>query len=200
MDKTRQFEAIRTALAAAPGLVLRRAFHPAADWPMPDGQDGQALQSIYASTREEELASLPWPPAQKQEFLAMQFKAQHADYSSNRPDGVFALLEKAGQTVGRLCLDWVGNDCRIVDIALLPPWRNQGLGGAVLDCLMRQADAEGYSLSIHVEKHNPARRLYQRKGFELIEAGGVYDLMQRPAQRAEPASRVQCEVEEIGGE
>ncbi|MCP1728646.1 GNAT superfamily N-acetyltransferase [Natronospira proteinivora] len=200
MDKAGQFEQIQSALMVRPGLVLRRAFHPAASWPLPDEQDWQTLQAIYASTRETELAHVPWPESQKAEFLAMQFKAQHADYSRNRPDAVFALLEKEGEAVGRLYLDWADNDCRIVDIALLPGWRSQGLGGAVLDCLAAQAETQGYSLSIHVEKHNPARRLYQGKGFELQSSGAVYDLMQRSTQPAEITRSIDSSAEVVVSE
>jgi predicted GNAT family acetyltransferase len=32
-------------------------------------------------------------------------------------------------------------------------------------------------MSIHVEKFNPARRLYDRLGFHKTEDHGVYDLM-----------------------
>jgi hypothetical protein len=38
------------------------------------------------------------------------------------------------------------------------------------------------AVSIHVEKNNPAWRLYARLGFKVVEHKGVYDLMEwRPA-------------------
>ena len=39
------------------------------------------------------------------------------------------------------------------------------------------ADGLGEDVSIHVEKQNPAMRLYRRLGFEIEEDKGVYDLM-----------------------
>jgi GNAT superfamily N-acetyltransferase len=39
---------------------------------------------------------------------------------------------------------------RIIDIALLPAWRGQGLGGAILRTLQDEAAAAGKPLTIHV--------------------------------------------------
>ncbi len=32
-------------------------------------------------------------------------------------------------------------------------------------------------MSIHVERYNPAMRLYRRLGFATVEDNGIYDLM-----------------------
>ena len=42
---------------------------------------------------------------------------------------------------------------------------------------MDEAAACGKDVSIHVEKFNPAMRLYRRLGFTTEEDKGVYDLM-----------------------
>ena len=43
---------------------------------------------------------------------------------------------------------------------------------------MEEACVTGKALTIHVEKNNPAMRLYRRLGFMPIGEHGVYDLMQ----------------------
>jgi hypothetical protein len=48
---------------------------------------------------------------------------------------------------------------------------------ALLRDLMDEAAAAGEAVSIHVEKYNPAMRLYNRLGFAVDEDKGVYDLM-----------------------
>ena len=42
---------------------------------------------------------------------------------------------------------------------------------------MDEARAAGKALTIHVEKNNPAMRLYRRLGFVPTGEHGVYDLM-----------------------
>ena len=71
-----------------------------------------------------------------------------------------------------------------MDIALLPEHRGAGIGSAVLRGLLAEAAAAGKPVRIHVERLNPARRLYERLGFAPIEDKGVYYLMEwRPGGR-----------------
>ena len=65
----------------------------------------------------------------------------------------------------------------VVDISLVPECRGEGVGGAILRDVLGHARALGKGVSIHVEKVNRARRLYERLGFETIEDNGIYDLM-----------------------
>lgn len=51
-------------------------------------------------------------------------------------------------------------------------------GEAVLRDLMEAAAENGRGVSIHVEKTNPAMRLYKRLGFRTDEDKGVHDLME----------------------
>jgi ribosomal protein S18 acetylase RimI-like enzyme len=153
----------------AAGAGLR--FRPIADADLP------FLYQVYASTRVEELAPVPWSDAQKAAFLTMQFQAQHADYQRNYPGADWLVAMRAGHPAGRL---YVGRGERVhsvIDIAFLPEHRGQGLGTAVMRDLMDEARKAGRALSIHVEKFNPALRLYRRLGFRTIEDKGVYDLM-----------------------
>jgi microcystin-dependent protein len=59
-------------------------------------------------------------------------------------------------------------------IALLPEHRRAGIGTKLLRTLQNEARTAGKTLTIHVEKFNPALRLYQRLGFRQIEDKGVY--------------------------
>jgi ribosomal protein S18 acetylase RimI-like enzyme len=84
-----------------------------------------------------------------------------------------------GEPAGRLYVARWEDEIRIVDIALLPEYRGRGLGTALLQGLIKEAEAAGKPLSIHVEMNNPARPLYDRLGFEEAGEFGVYVLMKR---------------------
>jgi Acetyltransferase (GNAT) domain len=71
-----------------------------------------------------------------------------------------------------------GEEIRIVDIALLPAYCNRGVGTTLLRGLQSEAAAAGKPLRIHVERFNPALRLYERLGFRPIEDKGVYLFME----------------------
>ncbi|MEO9528858.1 GNAT family N-acetyltransferase [Roseibium sp.] len=148
----------------------------------PVRQDGDLpfLAALYRSTREIELARTPWSEAEKQAFIDMQFKAQHQHYQAHYPAALWLIVEREGTPLGRLYLERWTTEHRIIDIALVPEVRGQGIGKAILEDLAEEAAAAGKALSIHVEKENPAMRLYQRLGFETREDKGVYDLLVLP--------------------
>jgi ribosomal protein S18 acetylase RimI-like enzyme len=142
--------------------------------------DEALLLRIYASTRAEELAAVPWSDADKAAFLRMQFDAQHAHYQSHYTDGgTFDVVLVGDEPAGRLYVHRGPREIRIVDIALLPAFRGQGVGSQLLAALLAEADASGRAASIHVERHNPALRLYARLGFVPAGETGVYVLMRR---------------------
>ncbi|AMY03074.1 GNAT family N-acetyltransferase [Mesorhizobium ciceri] len=136
------------------------------------------LSRLYASTRLEELAVTAWSDAQKADFLGMQFQAQHAHYRKHYPEADWLVVERAGKDIGRLYIERWPSQHRIIDIAFLPHHRRKGHGTALLCDLIDEAWLAGKSASIHVEKHNPARRLYVALGFVVVEDKGVYDLME----------------------
>jgi ribosomal protein S18 acetylase RimI-like enzyme len=140
--------------------------------------DEELLYRVYAGTRTEELAPVPWTEAQKEAFLRMQFRAQSQDYAANYPDAAFLVILVDGAPAGRLYVDRRQDELLIVDIALLPEHRGNGVGGAILRDLLAEAAAAGKPVRIHVEHMNPALRLYERLGFRRIGDRGIYLLME----------------------
>lgn len=144
--------------------------------PMTD-DDLPFVAELYASTRHEELAASGWPQEMIASFLASQHQAQHHHYRLHFPDAQWLILEQAGKPVGRLYLRQVEAGLHIIDISLVPVIRNRGIGSAILRDILGHAHRRGEAVSIHVEKFNPARRLYARLGFEEIEDRGAHDLL-----------------------
>jgi ribosomal protein S18 acetylase RimI-like enzyme len=146
----------------------------------PAGRDDeQLLFRVYTSTRAEELAVVPWDQAQKKAFLRAQFEAQARWYREHYSAASFDVVLVDGEPCGRLYVHRGASEIRIVDIALLPEHRGGGVGTALLSDLLAEADAGGKRVTIHVERLNPALRLYQRLGFSVAEDKGVYLLLER---------------------
>ncbi|HYG47034.1 MAG TPA: GNAT family N-acetyltransferase [Allosphingosinicella sp.] len=136
------------------------------------------VASVYASTRTEEVAATGWPLEMQVRFLAHQADAQHRHYQRHYPDAEWLVIERDGKAIGRLYLEEWPSQIRLIDISLLPEGRGDGVGGAILADLKEAAAAAGKALSIHVERNNPAMRLYLRLGFARVDEHGVYDLME----------------------
>ncbi len=144
--------------------------------------DEAFLSQVYASTRLDELAVTDWTDEQKVAFLQMQFAAQHKFYQENYTDTDFLLISQDDIPIGRLYVARWKDEIRIVDIALLPAYRGTGIGTAILRDLLAEAGIARKPVRIHVERENPALRLYQRLGFVMIEDKGVYLFMERGVQ------------------
>jgi ribosomal protein S18 acetylase RimI-like enzyme len=104
----------------------------------------------------------------------MQFAAQAQYYREHYPDTSFDVILLGAEAVGRLYVARWTDEIRIVDIALLPACCNRGLGTTLVRALQAEAAASRKPLRIHVERFNPALRLYERLGFRQVEDKGVY--------------------------
>lgn len=143
-------------------------------------EDQPFLLALYGSTREQELARVAFTPEQKAAFVAHQFDAQSRHYAQFR-DTTFELVLVDGEPAGRLLLGRWERELRIVDVALMPAFRGAGIGARLLAPVLAEADARGVPTTIHVERENPAQRLYARLGFAPVAEEGVYQRWERPA-------------------
>jgi ribosomal protein S18 acetylase RimI-like enzyme len=136
--------------------------------------DAELLYRIYASTREGELAVVPWEAAQKEAFLRMQFAAQDGYYHATFPAASYDLIVSGEEVLGRLYVDRGEAAWLVLDIALLPEHRGRGIGARLLTDVLAEAGAAAKPVQIHVERFNPAQRLYDRLGFRQVADEGVY--------------------------
>lgn len=142
-------------------------------------EDMEILFQVYRSTRLEELAMIvDWSEEQKDGFVRQQFTAQDAWYREHYTGASLDLILVDGVPAGRLYVHRREREIRLMDITLLPEFRGRGLGGEILAGLFAEATTAGKPLTIHVEKYNPAMRLYRRLGFTTIADRGPYDLLE----------------------
>ena len=141
--------------------------------------DEDFLYEVYASTREEELALTNWDEQVRRAFLNQQFNAMRNGYRSMFPQGEFMIIEVDGKPAGRMVMDRSTAEIRVVDLALLPAHRNQGIGTFLMRQICAQADRP---VRLSVLKFNRAFRWYERLGFVKTGEQGVYDELEwRPA-------------------
>ncbi len=152
------------------GLGLRRSTE----------QDREFLYLVYASTRTEEMALTGWSKAEVDSFLRMQFQYQDISYKQNYPDAAYDVILIGDIPVGRLYVDRKPEKLSIIDIALLPQHRGQGIGGTIFHGLLDEADQKGQIVSLHVEANNPIRSFYASLGFVETGGSGIYSRLERP--------------------
>jgi len=141
--------------------------------------DQEFLFRLYASTRRHEIAAFGWPEAQQHAFLHMQFNAQQRWYEMSYGQADHQIIEQEGAAIGRLLVLRQPGSILLVDIALLPEFRGQGIGGELIGKLIQECDQRKLPLRLQVQRVNPAQRLYARLGFNTTAEDQMYLQMEK---------------------
>jgi ribosomal protein S18 acetylase RimI-like enzyme len=179
MDKRMAVDLAASPLTTAPDrdLTAQRSIGLRMSTPA----DRHLLRRIYESTRTAEFLAAGFDAETIQSLLAKQFAMQDEYYHRHYPKARFDLI-LAGETgIGRLYHDWSGDEARVIDIALLPDYRDKGIGTRIMKTIVAEAARRSMTLSLYVEIDNPVSALYRRLGFEATGQNGVYERMLRTA-------------------
>lgn len=152
-------------------------------------EDDEFQLELYATTRAEELAIVPWTVEQRAAFLRMQFAAQTTSYRMRFPAAEWSIILRDGVRAGRLIVERGPAEIRLIDIALLPEHRGLGTGTTLVTALQAEAARENKPLRLHVEARNRARRLYERLRFRPLAQRGLYLELEWWPDRAPDAPR-----------
>jgi len=136
------------------------------------------LMEIFLHSRLHELEPTGWTDAQKRLFLQSQFSLQQRYFLQQYPDADFLLAKRCDIDIGRIYIEHGIAQLHVIDIALLPPFREHGIGTHILHTVIEQARQQNKPVSLHVEKSNRAVRLYQRLGFCICADKGLHWKMQ----------------------
>ena len=137
-------------------------------------EDAAFLYEVYASTRADEVRTWGWDQAQQAAFLQMQFAAQQQHYAFLEDKAEQQIILVDGQAVGRWIVLRHEREILLADIALLPPYRNAGIGTRLIQRLQVEAAETRRPVRLQVEKTNQARQLYERLGFSVTDNAGVH--------------------------
>jgi hypothetical protein len=139
-----------------------------------DQTDNESLFPLYASTRTNEMALPDRNETQKGSYLRMQFHAHCQQYQFACPAAINQIIEFNDVPASRLIVEFSANETFLVDIALLPGFRNLGAGTS----LPHSLQAVGKKIILHVIRSNPAVKPYQRLGFIFVGEEAFYSKME----------------------
>lgn len=150
---------------AQPAITLRPA--------TPD--DEPLLYHLYTTTRELEMSLVDWDDAQKAAFLRHQFRAQLDHYQKYYPDATHDIVNLGEAQIGRVYIHRGEDEIILMDITILPDYRNKGVGSFLMEQLLAEAHRSQRSVTLHVWEMNAgAYRFYQRFGFTEIGREGPH--------------------------
>lgn len=135
----------------------------------PAAGPGSLAYRLFASDKLAQFAAIGLPLPQAEMLVQMQWRGRNLTYAQQYPgaeDWIISLMD--GTPVGRYSLQRATQGVRMVALAILPEYRNRGIGTKVLQQVAETTAAGNRSFSLRVEKDNSALRLYTRLGFTAI--------------------------------
>jgi ribosomal protein S18 acetylase RimI-like enzyme len=143
-----------------------------------DNFDEPFLLTVYTSTRSKEMAVVSWSEEQKSAFLEMQFQAQHNYYLSRYPNASYSIINLEEQPIGRLYIERQEDKIKILDITVLPEYRNQGVGTKLIAEILQEGEQAEKPVQIYIENYNQSSNLFSRLGFQPVAEEGINVLWQ----------------------
>ncbi len=140
-------------------------------------EDEPFLFKLYVSMRAEEFSAVPWSEEQLEAFLRTQFTMQQRTYDAKYPQAKHKIILCDGVDAGTVRFNSTPEEIHLVDLILLPEYRNQGVGSTFLKQLQMEAEVAGRTISLQVVNTNPAIRLYKRVGFSVLYEEAAYLFM-----------------------
>lgn len=121
--------------------------------------DKAIARPIYIATTRPYVEHLPeWTD----EYLALRFERRFVVAATR-------MILRDGVTIGWVRLSDSDGGIVLEQLYLDPACHGQGIGTAIMTILMREWQGEGRPVSLRTLRRNPARRLYERFGFRVVD-------------------------------
>lgn len=140
-------------------------------------EDEAFLFQVYLSSRGDDLTEMGWDAERVRNFLETQYAAQQRFLKANYPQGEDRIITLDTQPIGRIVVERNDQEIRVVDIALLPQYRNSGIGTYLIRELLTEAARLGKPFRTQVIRSSAALGLFERLGIVKIgETGSHYQM------------------------
>ena len=152
--------------------------------------DTAALLDLFVRVRGHDLGAASWPEAIRDTTLRIQFEAQRRGHLERWPSAITSFLMRGAGRAGWITIDRSARGIHVVDVAVVPELRGQGVGTSALRALQDEAARDSRPITLNVLRSNlRAMRLYSRLGFEATGADELdLRLEWRPGSNVPPAA------------
>lgn len=141
--------------------------------------DEEFLCDVYRGTRRDEVAAFGWDEAQQDAFLNMQFTARQRAYKMQFSRARHSIILFTEIPAGRIIVDRTNDRIVLIDIAVLPEYRGQGIATHLIRQLQDEATESMKVVVLRVDKTNVAARdFYERLGFSVAGETDILNSME----------------------
>jgi ribosomal protein S18 acetylase RimI-like enzyme len=148
--------------------------------------DDAFVYDVFVTTWESEVAALPNQNLARH-VLRIQHIAQERRFAGSFPSLQRYVVLQDGEPAGRLYVSDAPDRLQVVDLTLVPRFRDRGIGSRILRDLLRHAMAERRTVAIHVPRRNPGMTtLVASLGFDLVAVDDLDNHLEWSPVRAQP--------------
>lgn len=104
-------------------------------------------------------------------LVKLTYAGFYQTYSQILPPSQDQIIYREDVPSGRLIVLHSPEEIRLADIALLPEYRNQGIGTHCLQYVIELARKKNLPVRLRTANGNTVRRLYSRLGFTVTNVG-----------------------------
>jgi ribosomal protein S18 acetylase RimI-like enzyme len=83
-----------------------------------------------------------------------------------------------GEPVGRIYIEREPGLIKILDVTVLPEFRNGGIGSELIRGVLNEAADSNRNVQIYVETFNPSLELFRKMGFSVVQEEGINYLLE----------------------
>jgi ribosomal protein S18 acetylase RimI-like enzyme len=137
-------------------------------------EDQEFLYRLFCAVHSEKLQLVPLSAEEKKRLVELMYQGftQHYNSLALASDDRLVLLNN--ESIGRMILLQMREEIRLADLAILPQYRQRGIGSALIGQLQTESMMSKRPVRLQVARFDRALRLYQRLGFYKIDAVGPY--------------------------
>ena len=138
-----------------------------------DSDAGTPAYSLRAATQQDAAFIYGLRVAGLREYVVQIWGWDEADqaarFRAQFDPARYQVVVVDGRDIGAVAVEWRSDEVFFADIEVGPAWRGRGLGTAIVGAVLAEARRRGLPATLQVLKVNPARRLYERLGFRVVE-------------------------------
>jgi ribosomal protein S18 acetylase RimI-like enzyme len=110
----------------------------------------------------------------KDRLIALIYAGFERHYKTLAPTADDRLILLSNEPIGRMIILQMRDEIRLADLALLPQYRNKGIGSTLIGELQTESVMTKRPVRLQAGKYDRVLRLYQRLGFYKTSTSGPY--------------------------
>ena len=136
--------------------------------------DQEFLYRLFCSVHSEKLNLALLSVEERNRLIGLMYQGFAGHYSTIGPAADDRIVLLNNECIGRMILLQTREEIRLADLAILPQYRQRGIGTALIGQLQTESLMSNRPVRLHVARFDRASRLYQRLGFYKIDVEGPY--------------------------